>query len=197
MRDIAIFGAGGHGQTIADLILRMRIFRVVAFVEIDSFLRSDQKSKEIFGIPVISSEEFRMREITNGAIGVGQVTESLGRENIFDQCAKWGIALPPLVASSSMVSASAHVSEASQVMNNAFVGPNVAVGKASIVNNYAQIEHGSTIGDFTHISTGAIVNGDVRIGSRVFVGSGSVVREGVTISDGTFLPMGSLVKRSL
>lgn len=194
MADIIIFGAGGHAQTIAEIIRDTPNLELKAFIETDEYFSQKYPALAIAGVPVIREREQAFPRGTNAAIGVGQITSALIRKTIFDKCLEAEFVLPALVAKSATLSKSATLGDGSQILHNVVVGPNASIGRASILNSNCQVEHGSTIGNFTHISTGVIVNGDVKVGDHGFIGSGSIVREGVSISAGSIVPMGSVVK---
>lgn len=194
---VVIFGSGGHGRTLSEILARSESFSLTAFVESTSYFQREGHAREVLGIPIIPEDEFFVSGLRNVVIGVGQVRSHSIRANIFSTCLDAGLEFPVVAASSSFVSQSAYLSSGVQVLHNAFIGPGVTVGNASILNNYSQVEHGTKVGNFCHISTGVIINGDVTIGDGVFIGSGSVVRNGVSIAPGTFVPMCSIVSRDI
>jgi len=198
LKKFRIYGAGGHGQTIA-LILRDSYPKdqELFFVETEDYFYRKGNSTEVIGVPVLNGDTHQEPVDYFGVIGVGQVESSRPRRSLYARLLREGVEMPPIISSSSHVSESVRVGAAAQLMINTIIGPDVQVGTATIVNNGSQIEHGSTLGNFCHVSTGAIVNGQVTIGDDVFIGSGAVIRNGVTIASGTFVPMGSIVTRDV
>lgn len=198
MKEFHIYGAGGHGQTIAWIVRESYPKdHGVFFVETEDYFHGKGNLTEVIGVPVLHEDSDQEPVDFFGVIGIGQVKSSTPRRSLYARLLNLGVDMPPIISSSAHFSDSVRVRAAAQLMSNTILGPDVEIGTATIVNNGAQIEHGSTIGNFCHVSTGAIINGEVSIGDDVFIGSGAVVRNGVSIASGSFVPMGSIVTRDV
>ena len=198
MTKFLIYGAGGHGQTIAWIIRNCYPeSQELFFVETDDYFHRIGNSTEVIGVPVLQGDHHQEPGDYFGVLGVGQVKSSTSRRSVHAQLLARGVEMPPVLSSSAHVSDSARVGAAAQLMLNTIIGPDVHIGTGTIVNNGAQIEHGSRVGNFCHVSTGAIINGQASIGDDVFIGSGAIIRNGISIASGSFVPMGSLVTRDI
>lgn len=193
MSRLCVLGSGGHALSLVSLISGLPDKSVTALLETNDYFDGLREDIKISGIPVLRQGDAQKLSIEEMVIGVGQIRDSSRREMLYKWCIDSGFRLPPIVATSAIVSPFCSISSGAQVFASAVIGPNVQIGEATIINSGALIEHGARVGAFTHVSTGAILNGDVWVGSRVFIGSGSVIKNGVRIANGSFVPMGSVV----
>lgn len=188
---IVLYGAGGHGKVIADMIERGGTYAVAGFLD-------ERVQGEVMGIPVLGGREqiplLRGKGITAAVVSIGKasVREALQRE-----LSASGFTLPVIIHPSAQVARGVRLGPGTVVMPGAVIGPDTELGDGCIVNTCASVDHYCRIGHFVHIAPGAHLAGDVTVGDRVFIGIGSAVREGVTIGDNTLVGAGSVVVSDL
>lgn len=175
MKNVVVFGAGGHAKVIADII-KLEGNRVVAFLD-------DNINLPISNGPINSFDKYLDCEFIIG-IGENAVREKLSKLNV-----KWHTAIHPRA----IVSKSAVLGEGTVVMAGAIVNPNARIGKHCIINTGSIIEHDNLIGNFTHVSVGAKLGGTVVVGNNVFIGIGSVIKNNVSITKKSIIGAGAVV----
>ena len=193
---IIIYGGGGHGKTLIELIQAMGTYQIKGIlddgIDINTY---------ILNYPVLGGNEMLPSLYSSGVRlsvnAVGGVGDNSIRIEVFQRLAKSGFICPPVVHPTAYLEPSAIVSPGVQVFAQAYLGSEVKIGFGVIVNTTAIISHGCAIGDYTHISPGAILAGDVLIGNDVLVGMGATINLGVEIGDGVRIGNGATVKQDV
>ena len=193
---IIIYGGGGHGKTLIELIQAMGTYQIKGIlddgIDINTY---------ILNYPVLGGNEMLPSLYSSGVRlsvnAVGGVGDNSIRIEVFQRLANSGFICPPVVHPNAYLEPSAKVSPGVQVFAQAYLGSEVKIGFGVIVNTTAIISHGCAIGDYTHISPGAILAGDVLIGNDVLVGMGATINLGVEIGDGVRIGNGATVKQDV
>lgn len=193
---IIIYGGGGHGKTLIELIQAMGTYQIVGIID-DGI----DKNTDIFAIPVLGGNEILPMLYSSGVRlsvnAVGGVGDNSIRIEVFQRLGKAGFVCPPVLHPTACIEPSAKVSPGVQVFSQAYIGSEVKIGFGVIINTSAIISHGCKIGDYAHISPGAILAGDVLIGNDVLVGMGATINLGVRIGDGVRIGNGATVKQDV
>ena len=105
---LIIFGGGGHGKTIIDLVRALGIYRIVGVIDDGLTLGS-----EVLEVPVLGGAkdlgEWYARGVRLAINAVGGIGNVAVRVKIFDLLAKAGFSCPTLVHPSAVVERSATV----------------------------------------------------------------------------------------
>jgi sugar O-acyltransferase (sialic acid O-acetyltransferase NeuD family) len=196
LTSIIIYGGGGHGKTLIELIQAMGTYQIKGIlddgIDINTY---------ILNYPVLGGNEMLPNLYSSGVRlsvnAVGGVGDNSIRIEVFQRLARSGFICPPVIHPTAYLEPSAKVSPGVQVFAQAYLGSEVKIGFGVIVNTTAIISHGCAIGDYTHISPGAILAGDVLIGNDVLVGMGATINLGVEIGDGVRIGNGATVKQDV
>jgi sugar O-acyltransferase (sialic acid O-acetyltransferase NeuD family) len=186
MPSLVICGAGGHAKVVAD-IARSLGWIVEGFVD---ELRPERAGEEFCGAMILESNSLRAGGETAIAIGIGDCAVRLQRARAFlDR----GSTAPVLVHPGAVVSSSAVLGPASQVVAGAVINPDARLGTAVIVNTGATVDHDCVIGDGVHLAPGVHLGGNVTVGEGTFIGIGSVAKPGVRIGRRCIIGAGSVI----
>jgi sugar O-acyltransferase (sialic acid O-acetyltransferase NeuD family) len=180
---IAIFGTGGMGRELAD-ILRADGHDKLVFV-------TDSPAGPVDGLEVVGAEALRSDDWLVIALG-----SSRDRRLVAERFA--GRNFATVIAKSARLSPSALLGEGAAVCELALINNNVRIGAHFQANCFAQVSHDCIIGDFVTFAPRATCNGWVEIGDGVFVGSGAIIRNGspekrLVIGNGATIGMGAVV----
>lgn len=190
---ILVYGGGGHGKSVIDLLRALGTFRVIGIVDDGLPVGEEIMDLSILGggaaLPGIHDEG--TRQAINAVGGIGNI---LVRLEVFNRLTTEGFVCPSIVHPSAWVEPSARLSEGVQVFPHAYVGSECHVGFGAIVNTGAIISHDCVLADTVNISPGAILAGGVHIGERALVGMGVTVNLGVKIGVGARIGNGATVK---
>lgn len=183
---IVVYGAGGHGKVVADILLA-RGDDVVGFVD-----DGVPDGSTVLGLPVLGGAEWlRSASKIGVALGVGS---NAGRQRI---AAALKHPVITAVHPSAVIARSARIGDGAIVMANAAVNADAVVGAGAIVNTGAVIEHDCVLGDYAHVSPNAALGGAARLGKRSHLGLGAVILPGIAVGDDTVVGAGAVVARAL
>ncbi len=186
MRNVFIYGAGGHGK-VALYSLDLRNWNVVGFV--------DDSRRGIYGTHRIYSKT-EISDLNAHAFHVAIGTNS-SRRKIQTELERSN--LEPLT----IVHLCAHrypgslVGVGSLLLPNCVVGPDAILGDGCILNHNAIVDHDCVIGSFSHIAPGAILGGAVKIGDNCFIGAGAIILPGLVVGDSVTVGAGAVVTRDI
>jgi sugar O-acyltransferase (sialic acid O-acetyltransferase NeuD family) len=191
---ILVYGAGGHGKVVADILLSR------GDCAIDGFIDDDPSShgSTVNGIPVIGGAETMEPELQKGRVAVVlAIGSNVRRKQIAEKCAEWGAELLTAIHPTATVSQSARIGPGTVVMAGAIVNPSAEVGAGVIVNSGAVIEHDVIVGDYAHVSPNAAMGGGSRLGALSHLGLGAIVLPGVAIGQRSVIGAGAVVTRQM
>jgi len=175
-----IFGAGGHGKAIIDLIIS-------EFGQEIEGLFDDGQSGEIMGIAIkkIKNHSFAKNQDFHIAIGNNQIRKEFSE--------KFDVNFPKLVHPSSTISKFSTIGEGTVVMPQCSIKAMTTIGKHCIINAGAIIGHDITIGDYVHVAPNSSVAGFVNIGEGAHIGIGASIIQGVNIGKWSIIGAGAVI----
>ena len=191
---IFVYGAGGHGKVVADILVACKDVRLAGFVDDQEELRS----KSVLGLPVFGDGHWLQKEARSirivVALGVG---DNYARHRVAEKCLNSGMQLATLIHPAATVSKSAQLGRGTVVMAQAVINPGAVTGDGVIVNSGAVVEHDVEIGAFAHVSPNAALGGAARLGKFSHLGIGAMVIQSVSIGIHSVVGAGSVVIRNI
>lgn len=188
-----IFGGGGHGKTIIDLVRSLGMYRIVGVID-DTL----PPGSEVLGATVLGGAdclaEWRSRGVSMAVNAVGGIGNVAVRIKIFDLLEKAGFVCPALVHPSAVVERSATLEPGVQVCAQAYIGSAARVGYGALINAAAVVHHDCILGRVVNLSPGATLAGNVRVEDHVQIGMLATVNMKITIGKGALLGNGCTVK---
>ncbi len=193
MRQIVLWGAGGHSRAVLSVLSVESLFMPVAVVDISP----KKKDEKIDKISVITPDLFyKTYKSLNTSIFVS-IGSDKERELYYERLTSERYACPNIIHPSSIISSSAEMGIGNFIGPMVNVGPHVRIGNANILNTGCNIEHESILGSFSQISPGAVICGRCQIGSRVFLGSNSTIIENIKVESSNIIGAGSVVVKHI
>ena len=194
MKNIYLFGDGGHALSCIDVIEKQNKFKIKKI-----FSKKNSLKKKILNYSTIEENNKKLKKLTGtnyGLVSVGQIKTPKLRVKIYTKMKKKGFLPAVVISPNAVIYKDTKVGEGTIIMNGVIINPKVRIGKNCIINTGCIIEHEVTIEDHCHVSTGSILNGGVIVKKGSFVGSGSVIMQKVIISSNSVIPMGSIIKKN-
>ncbi len=177
---IVIYGGGGHGKSLMDLIAQTPALRVAGIL--DEVLR---EGSLVHGVPVLGARGalagLRKKGIGLAANGVGGIRKMADRVAVSEIIAEAGFGLPALIHPRATVEPSAVIEDGAQIFAHAYVGSACRVARGAIVNTGSILSHDCEVAEHAHIAPGAVLAGGVGIGARTLVGMGVTISLGLQI----------------
>jgi sugar O-acyltransferase (sialic acid O-acetyltransferase NeuD family) len=190
---VYIFGAGGHGKVVAD-ILRAARRPVAGFID-DLTCRSQ---RSVSGLPVLDVSRWMTSVEACDGIGVALgIGDNQARKEVADRCRQRGFEIVTAVHPAAVLSAAAGIGAGTVIMPLAVVNADARLGPGVIINTGAVIEHDCVVSDYAHISPNAVLGGRVHIGPFSQLGLGAAVLPGVSIGSGSIIGAGAVVVRDI
>ncbi len=190
---LIIFGGGGQGKCLIDLVQVCGAFRVVGII--DDGIRD---GTEILGVPVLGGANLLpdlyrsgFRLAANAVGGIGNVSV---RVKIFDLLAEAGFSCPNLVHPTAWVEPSAELAGGVQILAMSYVSSAAKIGYGTLINAGVIVSHDCRIGQCVNLSPGAALAGEVCVEDFAQIGMNVTVNIGVTIGSGARVGNGATVK---
>lgn len=161
--NLIILGAGGYGQTVADIAEQSGLYENISFLDDKSTAKNvigkcvDYKQYKTYHIyPAFGNNEMRLSWI-----------ERLEEEGVY---------VPTIKHSSVYVSPKSVIESGCLILPNALINTNCKINKGCIINCGAIIDHGCLIESGCHICLGAIVKAENRISKCTKIEAGEIVQ---------------------
>jgi len=189
-----VYGAGGHGKVVADVLLSRGEKEFAGFVDD----REELWGGRVMGFRVLGGGEWLRWEADSARIAVALgVGDNASRQWIAERCAYWGVEILTLVHPGAVVSRAARLRQGTVVMANATVNADAVVGAGAIVNSGAVVEHDVEVGDYAHVAPKAAMGGGSSLGAFSHLGIGASVLPCVQIGAHTVVGAGAVVVKYL
>jgi acetyltransferase EpsM len=193
---IIIYGGGGHGKTLIDLLHRLGSYPIAGVID-DRLVPGEL----VLDAPVLGGAvvlaELKTRGVKLAVNAVGGIGNIAVRIKVFEQLKAAGFTCPALVHPRAFVEPSARLAEGVQVFPHAYIGSAANIGYGVIVNTGAIVSHDCQVGDYANLSPGAILAGEVTIGPAALVGMGVTVNLQVRVGRRARIGNGATVKQDV
>jgi sugar O-acyltransferase (sialic acid O-acetyltransferase NeuD family) len=191
---IFVYGAGGHGKVVADILISKSDSDFAGFVDD----REELWGTKVIGFPVHGDGQWLQQEALHFPIAIALgVGANQPRKLLAENCARWNIEVLTQIHPAATVSRTARIGQGTVVMAGAVINPDASVGAGVIVNTGAVIEHDVEIGDYAHVAPKAAMGGASHFGAFSHLGLGAVVLQCVHIGSHTIVGAGAVVVKNL
>lgn len=190
---LVIYGGGGHGKSVIELVRAMGGFRIVGVLD-DGM----PAGGEILNVPVLGGAEKLaelaaqgIRQAINAVGGIGNVGARIA---VFDTLAAAGFTCPTVVHPSAYIEPSAQLAEGVQVFPQAYIGPEANIGFGCIVNTGVIVSHDCQLGQIVNLAPQATLAGNVQLGAYTLIGMGVTLNLNVVTGERVQIGNGATVK---
>ena len=192
---LLILGAGGHGQTVADALLRRARddpqTRVLGFLDdTPALLGWRYQGLQVLGPIRLASE------LAHGGVIVA-IGDNRARRGLFLQLQQQGVALMSVVHPSATLALDVEIGPGCYIGANAVVGVACRIGANTIVNGAGCLGHHSQVAEHAHIGPGVHTAKAVVIGEGAQIGVGCTLTPGCRVGAWSVVGAGSLVANDI
>ena len=178
---ILVYGGGGHGKAVIELIEAEGKYRVIGII--DDGLKA---GSFVLGVPVLGAGKEALKALAeagcqlaiNAVGGIGAIDS---RIQVFERLDKADFRSPALIHPSAVVEASAILGMGVQIFPQAYVGSSAQINSGTIVNTGAIVSHDCVLENYVNIAPGAILAGGVHIGEGSLIGMGVTINLNVSV----------------
>ena len=192
MRDLIVYGAGGLGREIAEVVRRINerhyIWNFLDFADDSPKNGFVWKTFEILGdINFIRA----FGKPLDVVIGIGSPK---AKKTLYEKLKELPhVHLPLIIDPAAEITNPAGIGEGTVIFPLCFVSLNVALGRCVYLNTGAYVAHDSTVGDFSSIMPHVSISGNVIIGQETLIGAGASILQGKSVGARSIVGMGSVV----
>ena len=192
---ILIIGAGGHGQVVADILLRMMDagMGVMPMGFLDD--RRDLLSQLLLGLPVLG--EIGDRNNIQHDASIVAIGANENRKEICMLLQQEGGPFALARHPGSIIAPDVRPGAGSMICAGSIVNTGSIIGEAVILNTGSTVDHHNQIGNYAHIAPGAHLGGEVVVGEGALIGIGATVMPQRRIGAWSIVGAGALVHRDV
>jgi len=183
---LVIYGCGGHGHNIADVILANDPASCILFVD-DNAREGESK----LGFSIVKQipkevEQYSCIVASGNNLNRKRKFAEIEQEKIISV-----ISPRAFIGYRSIIGKGSYIGHFAMVGAEAIIGENVSISYASVVG------HETQIGSHSFVGPNATIMGKVNIDELVFVGGGATIIGGVKICSKTIIGAGATVVRDI
>lgn len=196
VRDIVIFGCGGHGRELLQILLdqnrKRPKWRFRGFLVTSGF----EKPEMVHGFPVARDlTDFGAPEDLEMAVGLGNPA---ARRQVVGQLRAQGVrSFPSLVHPGAWLGTNVVMGEGVIICAGANLTTDIVLGDHSHVNIGSTVSHDTIVGAFSTLGPGVHLAGRVRLGEGVEIGAGACVIPNVSLGAGAVIGAAAAVVRDV
>jgi sugar O-acyltransferase (sialic acid O-acetyltransferase NeuD family) len=177
--NLFIYGSGGTGCEIADIVLRCNA-RTLQWDKFH-FVDDVRAVSEHYGLRVFSFE--KMLQETEPYVCVIAQGEPSHRRTLHDKLVAAQVALGTVIDPLAVVSPSARIAPGCVIWPGVFISSLTQLDANVIVQINSVIGHDATLGAHSVISSGVSIGGGCTVGTEAFIGMGATLKEKVAVGD--------------
>lgn len=195
MKDVIyVYGAGGFGREVVDLIRDCYRVSEVELSEFVRFIDADESliGKRLSGIRVISPSDF---DPSQGKIALAVGDPGI-REKIVQSLPK-DTSFVTLIHPNVVIGRNTSIGEGAIICAGNVITCDIKIGKFAQLNLNGTIGHDCIIGDYFTTAPGVNISGLMTIENRVYFGTQSATRQGIKITNDVVIGMAACVVKDI
>lgn len=189
MKRVFIYGAGGLGRDIAQIISDIEDIKLLGFI--DDYKKNDK---------LIDFDVFKYEYVKNKfndffiVIAFG---DPRLRSEAYKKIKKDNIRLVTIISKNSFVASDTEIGEGCIIYPFTIIASNVKIDDNIVISGNSSIGHDSQIDSNSFIGFNCSVGGNTRIGKNNFIGSGTHIKDELKIGNSNIIGLNSKVINSL
>ncbi len=193
---IIIYGGGGHGKTLIELVRAAGTYSVSGIVD-DGL----PVGEEILGVPVLGGSDSLPGLCSQGfrlaVNGVGGINHVETRIKVFEILTEAGFHCPAVVHPTAYIEPSAQLEDGVQVLALSYVSSAARIGFGTVINAGVVVSHDCILGKVVNLSPGAMLAGGVVIEDYAQVGMAATINLNITVGRYARIGNGATVKKDV
>ena len=187
---VVIFGCGGHGRVILDILSNMEDVQIVGFIDDNPELTGTiVGEKKVIGTSAVLGR-LLADGVTGMVLGIG---DNYVRARFFSMWQKAGFNMINAIHPRAIISRNVRLGQGLVVMAGAIINTGSKIEDNVCVNTGATVDHDNRIGKHVHIYPGANLTGGVSVGEYTYIGTNAAVNPYISIGSRVMVGTGSVV----
>ena len=192
MKNILIFGTGGHAKVIVDIIEQQGKYNIIGFID-----KYNNQKKITLGYKVLGNESslkdiVSSYEIYGAIIGIGDNSERLDCRNRIIKIIP-NFKFINCIHPKSILGKDVILGEGNVLMAGVILNSSARIRNHCILNTNSSVDHDCLMSDFSSIGPNVTVGGNVKIGDYSAIGISTSIFHNVNIGKNCIIGGGSLV----
>lgn len=187
MKNLAVYGAGGHGRVVADLA------KILGWRDINFFAENKPNDKVEFSLPYVGNLNCLLDSLAKFDGVIVAIGNNTVRWGIYQQLKIANAPIIKLVHPSAIIGSSVKIGDGSVLVAGSIINVGVSIGESCIINTGATIDHDSVLGNAVQVCPGVNLAGSVVVGNKSWIGIGASVIQGINIGNDVIVGAGSVV----
>lgn len=192
MKNVLIFGIGGHAKVIVDIIEKQGKYNITGFINKNFEKNKFEMGYEVLGDELSLKQIIPKYEIYGGVIGIG---DNSIRASVKDKIHKLipNFKFVNCIHPNSTLGKDVILGEGNVLMAGTIINSSSKINNHCILNTNSSIDHDCLMSNYSSIAPNVTVGGNVQIGEYSAIGVGSSIFHNVIIGDNCIIGGGSLV----
>lgn len=183
---IVIFGSGGHGKVVLDILIESG-HDILGFIDDNK----DKAGQIIRGFKVLGDWAYAKKNSSvKIALGIGNNRD---REKIFRKVKNMDLVVISAIHPAAVVSKDISMGEGVTIMPGAIINTGAVLEDGVVINTAASIDHDSHLGRFSQVWPGAHLAGAVTVGEFSYIGTGAAVIQNINIGKNVIIGAGAVI----
>jgi sugar O-acyltransferase (sialic acid O-acetyltransferase NeuD family) len=192
MKNVLIFGIGGHAKVLVDIIEKQEKYNIAGFINQNYEQNKFEMGYRVLGDELSLKKIISKYEIYGGIIGIG---DNSIRASVKE---KVHMLIPNFkfvncIHPNSSLGKDVILGEGNVLMAGTIINSSSRVKNHCILNTNSSIDHDCLMSNYSSIAPNVTVGGNVQIGDYSAIGIGSNILHNVTIGENCIIGGGSLV----
>lgn len=196
MKDLVVFGAGGHArevhQLVEDVNSERSSWNVLGFLDDDP----ERVGDEVHALPVLGPRRWLASKKVAVVMGVGATPTRFRIVNALRRTTP-GLEFPVLVHPRAWVGNRVGLGEGTILFTGSRLTTDLRLGAHVMVNLGCTVSHDSVVEDFVTLAPGVNVTGSVTVRVGCDIGAGVSFVQGVSVGEWSVVGAGAAVLRDL
>jgi len=190
MKVLAIVGAGGHGNVVAETAKLMG-WKKFFFYDDNENIRFDKKNYRGVLNSIFNDDE----KISEIIIAIGDNNIRVNIYNILKK--KFKNKFAKIIHPKSIIAKSVKIEGNCFIGTNTVINSNSYIYHSSIINTSVTLDHDCICNYGVHLSPGVIIGGKVVIKNKTWIGLGSKIINNIKIGSNVIIGAGSVVVKNI
>ena len=198
LKNIVIFGSGGHALVVISEIIKTKKFKIIGFVD-DYFDKGKENLFEYFKIKYLGNlNKFSKLKFKKNILGFVAIGENKKREETVKRISRTikNIKWAKIVSRDAIVSSNVEIGEGTIIVSGSIINFGTVIKKHCLINTNSSIDHQNYFESFSSSGPGATTGGNVKVFKGSHLGIGSTIKQGVVIGKNTIIGGQSFINKN-